>query len=149
MRKWVGLLLIGVMLFSSVAVAGIQGLGIGGTQDQTAGQTQLPSQQIIDYRLSQEQFNQAVSTGLTIATYSYDKSCVECAGERGVVEQIALSKDFQNQILLEEIQQAGKSSLQIESLVGKKSLDSIAQNSTLKAFCDIVVSPPLGCTLAK
>lgn len=150
MKKWIGLALIGVMLFSSVAFAGIQSFYSG--QPAQATQTtpnQLPAQQIVDYSLNADQLNLALTSGLTVATYTYDKSCVQCADERRLVEQIIQSKDFQNQIILEEIVGSGASKLAIESYLGKKTLDSITQNATVQTLCDLVVSPPLGCVAAK
>lgn len=147
MHKSVGILLIGIMFFSSIAFAFIQAFYTAPAPavDQTAAQAQLPSQQIVDYALSGAQVSAAVSRGFTVATYTYDKSCLECANERGLLEQIALSKEFQNQIILQEVEGSGPSSLSMTSSFGQRTLDAIDENSTVAAFCDVVVSPPLGC----
>lgn len=152
MKKWISVALIGLMFLSSLAFAGIQSLygGFGGTNSpaaQSQEEAQLPSQAVIDYSLSPPQFNLAISRGVTVATYSYDKNCIECANERQFVESLALSREFQNQIVLEEIQRSGKSSLKIQSFLGSRTLEKIGQNETIKAFCDLVVSPPVGCVL--
>lgn len=146
MKKWIGLALIGIMFFSSIAFAALQSVT---PTNQLGGETfvSLPSQAIIDYKLSPQVYNEALSRGFTVATYSYDKSCVECIDERAQIEQIVLSQEFQNQIILEEIAESGASKLEIASLYGKRTLEKTDANSTISAFCEIVANPPLGCAV--
>jgi len=144
MKKWIGVALIAIMFVSSFAIAGIQSFSPPQT-DAGRGQVELPSQPIIDYKMSSEQFSEALSRGFTVATYRYDGSCIECADERREIEQVVLSSEFQSQIILEEVQAPGRSSLEVESLFGKKALDTISVNSTLAALCEVATSPPLFC----
>lgn len=147
MKKLVGIVVIGIMFLSSLAFAAVQGFDSGSTQQQQAAQAELPSQLIIDYRMSSAQFNEVLSRGFTVATYKYDKGCVQCIDERRLIEQLVLSREFQNQIILEEVEQSGPSELEIASYLGRKKIDKIDTNSTLKAFCELVASPPVGCVL--
>ncbi len=151
MKKWIGILLIGIMFLSSIAFAVVQSLFSGQPpqQEQTnQNQAGLPSQLIIDYRMSPAQFQEAISRGFTVATYKYDKNCIACVDERGFIEQLVLSKDFQNQIILEEIEKNGESELEVASFFGKKKLENIDANSTIKVFCELVANPPLGCVVS-
>lgn len=150
MKKLVGVIIIGIMFLSSLAFAGIQAVNFGQPSSQennVQGNVELPSQVIIDYRLSPAQFNQVLARGFTVATYSYDKSCFECADERGFIERLVLSQEFQGQIILEEIERSGQSGLEVASVFGRKKLDAIEPNSTVEAFCELVVSPPVGCAV--
>ncbi|MBI4894776.1 MAG: hypothetical protein HY833_03505 [Candidatus Aenigmarchaeota archaeon] len=146
MKKWIGLFLIGTMFFSSLAFAFISGFD---TQTQNiAGAPQneaLPTNPIVDYRLSPVQFEQAMSIGLTVVTYRYEKTCLECADQRAFLEQIVTSQDFGGQVILEEVESAGPASLEVNSNFGGRSIDSIDQESAVKALCEFVASPPLGC----
>lgn len=148
MKKWIGIVLIGIMFLSSIAIAVIQSVTFGGVapaQSQQQAQVTLPSEPIIEQRMTSDQFAEAISRGFTVATYKYDRTCVECAEERRLVEQIVLSKDFQGQIILEEVRQPGNSSLDVASAYGEKTVGKIDFNSTIDAFCELAVSPPLGC----
>ncbi len=148
MKKWIGVALIGIMFLSSIAFAIIQAFPVDqSSQPQEPGQAELPSQLILDYRMPTAQFNEVMSRGFTVATYKYDRDCIECADERSILEQIVLSQEFQNQIILEEIAQDGPSKLEVASAFGTKTLDKIDVNSTLEIFCELVANPPLGCAV--
>ena len=144
MKKWIGLFLVGTMFFSSLAFGFLSGFdsssNLGAPQAEA-----LPTEPIIDRRLSPVQFEQAMSIGLAVATYRYDKTCIECADQRGLLEQIVMSQDFGGQVILEEIEGAGPASLEINSNFGGRSLEKIDQESMVQAFCEFVASPPLGC----
>ena len=58
--------------------------------------------------------------------------------------QVEELRDF-----LKEFKKSGKSGLEIQSLLGTRSLGAIDENGTVREFCAIVVSQPLGCALGK
>jgi hypothetical protein len=147
MKKWVGLFLIGTMFFSSLAFAFLSGFSKQELGDQGAAPQNeaLPTDPIVDYKLSPVQFEQAMAVGMTVATYRYEKTCIECVDQRAVLERLILSQDFNGQVILEEVESTGPPSLEINSYTGGRLLDSISQESEIQAFCEFVASPPLGC----
>lgn len=150
MKKIIGLLLIGIMFLSGIAIAGVQTFSGDQASGQQSERVEIPAQPIIDYRLSPAQLSEALSRGLTVMTYTYDRNCLECLNERVDIEQIALSKDFQNQIILEEVSRSsGNSTLEISSYFGSKTFDEFDTNSTIDSLCELVALPPLGCAVRK
>ena len=144
MKKWISLAIIGIMFFSSIAYAGIQGLyQPAATQQQ---QAELPGQLVLVEKMSQAQSDLVISRGLTVATYRYDATCVQCQAELKFLEDLVFSKEFQSQIVLEEVQEKGNSSLEITSFIGTRTLDRIEADTAFRAFCDYVANPPLACT---
>jgi len=143
----IGLFMIGTMLFSSLAFAFLSSFG-GPAQGGAVGTQQneaLPTDPIVDYSLSPSQFNQAMALGLTVVTYRYDRECIECADQRALIEQIALSQEFGGQVILEEIEGSGQQHLEVNSNFGGRPIDTIDQESIVGALCELVASPPLGC----
>jgi hypothetical protein len=145
MKKWTGIFLIFTMFFSSLAFAFLSKVGDTAHIQQAPEPEGLPSDFIISYRLSPLQFNQAMSTGLTVATYRYEKSCLECANQRAILERLALSQEFSGQVILEEIESSGPASLEVNSFLGGRTIDDINQESVISVFCELVANPPLGC----
>lgn len=147
MKKWIGVILIGLMFFSSLAFAAIQSVTtvVQPGADQQAAD--IPTQQIIDYRMTPQQFQMALGRGLTVATYKYGKDCVECIDQRGLLEQAVMSQEFNGQIILEEIETTEPTSLVVESFVGRRDVESIDQQSLVNAFCELVAQPPIGCAV--
>lgn len=144
MKKWIGLAMIGIMFFSLPAYAFFQ--GSFNSQPQSGGeQAELPQDYVIDYSMSQAQFQNAVERGLTVATYRYSGDCAECPAEISLLESIVRSQEFNGQIILEELRDSGSPRLQMVSFAGERSLDSVDQQSVFSALCDLVVSPPLSC----
>lgn len=144
MKKVVGIVLIFIMFLSSIAFAAIG--YVSGPQQQPAVQTEaLPSQTIIDYRLSPVQLNVAMQSGLTVATYRYPLDCDRCFEERQFLESLVQSDDFQGQIILEEVQEGSESGLDIVSYVGSTSVSNMTSDSMQRGFCEVVVNQPLWC----
>jgi len=145
MKKWVGMFLIGTMFFSSVAFAFLSSVNQPANTQQAPQQEGLPSDFVIDNRLSPLQFNQAMSAGLTVATYKYEKSCIECASHKALLESLVFSQEFSGQVILEEVESSGLPSLEVNSFLGSRTLDNINQESLVSVFCELVANPPLGC----
>lgn len=143
MKKWIGVALIGIMFFSTIAFAIIQSFSV--PQQPPQQEVQLPLDYVIDYKMTQMQFDEAVSRGVTVATYKYESGCAECASERALLEQIVTSPEFQGQIILEEVQESGSPKLEIRSFAGERSFETIGNDQIVAALCELVVNPPLGC----
>jgi hypothetical protein len=147
MKKWIGLAMIGIMFFSVPAYAFFQG-SFTTQVPETNQQTQLPLDYIIDYKMTQDQYYHAIENGFAVATYRYSLGCAECGAERSLLEQIVMSREFQGQIILEEVQESGSPKLEIASFAGEKSFDKIEKDAVAAALCELVVNPPLGCVKA-
>ena len=141
--------MIGLMFFSSIAFAAIQSFGPV-VQDQTSQQaTDIPTQQIIDYRMTPQQFQLALGRGITVATYKYSSDCVECLEQKGLLEQAVLSQEFNGQIILEEVETDEPTSLVVESYLGRRDVEKIDQQSLVNVFCELVAQPPIGCAVVQ
>jgi hypothetical protein len=150
MKKWIGVGLIAIMFLSTIAFAIIQALSFSGVpqaQEQQQQTNELPSEPIINYRLSGPQFNEAISRGLTVATYRYDPQCTECSEERAFLEQLVITGGFEGQVILEEIESPGKSNLEIVSYLDRRNMDEISQEQVFRTFCDLVAQPPVSCAV--
>lgn len=146
MKKFIGIILIGIMFFSSIAFAAIQALYFAPQSQQGAQQqVELPQELVLDYRLSQAQFEDALSRGFTVATYKYDTDCLVCSEEMRLLEDFVLSQEFRGQIILEEVRSDGESELEVASFLGRKNIDEINSDSVKQVFCDLVANPPLSC----
>lgn len=147
MKKWAGIFLIFTMLFSSLAFAFLSSVGQPAQTQQAPQQEGLPADFVIDYRLSPLQFNQAMSAGLTVATYKYERNCLECANQRALLEGLVFSQEFSGQVILEEVESTGPPSLEVNSFLGGRTVESLDQESLVSAFCELVANPPLGCVV--
>lgn len=147
MKKWIGVILIGLMFFSSIAFAAVQAFYTPVIQTPQQQAADIPSEQIIDQRMSPQQFQAAIGRGLTVATYKYSNDCVECIETKGLLEQAVLSKEFNGQIILEEVETDEPSSLVVESFVGRREVQSMDQQSIVDVFCELVAQPPLACAV--
>ena len=145
MKKWIGIALIAIMFLSSIAFAIIQAFSLPQQPQQQQQTAELPADFILDYKLTQAQYDEALSRGFTVMTYRYDDNCSECFAERNLLEQIVMSKEFSGQIILEEVKESSDVKLEMTSFAGAKSFNNIDQNEITKALCDLVVNPPLGC----
>src|SRR3972149_3403273 len=81
------ILFIVLMLGSTIAYSFIQAVnfGLGGG----SANVELPSSNLVDYGLSIEQEQLALSQDKTIIKYSYSTSCVECLSLAGQLEGLA------------------------------------------------------------
>jgi hypothetical protein len=152
MKKWMGVALIFIMFSSSIAFAVVSSVTTPGQQHSQAPGMQieeLPTNPIIDYTLSPSQLNLAISQGLTVVTYKYEKTCIECADQRALLEQAVYSREFQGQIILEEIESSGPPSMEAVSFLGARSVESIDRESVVGALCELASNPPIGCALGQ
>lgn len=136
----VALFFILLMLVSTFAFSFLQSIRVP-----SSGKVTLPERNIIDYELTVDQENLALSRGMTIAKFYYYTGCMECNEQLSFLEYMA--KQFPEQIILEEIMTNRTTSLSIESYYGQKNLVNATQEQMFQAFCDVMVKPPVACAV--
>lgn len=138
--SWIGLFLIGVMLFSTFAYAVIQSF-------YPRQRVKLPETNIIDYELDQNLKNALINYGITFITFDYNLGCKNCIDQKTYLESVA--NEFQQQIFLEELLNESliESKIKIESIYGIQELAAANETEVFTALCDLMVSPPATCAL--
>lgn len=139
----IGLILLGLYIFSTFAFAILQSVRSG---------VQLPKTNIIDYQINTQLRAAFIESGATILTFEYNLNCENCYEQKGFLENIAnsfkqqLASDFYN-LYLEEIlnETTEQSLLTVQSNLGNKTLISPNQNETFNAICDLMTIPPAIC----
>lgn len=143
----IALIMLGVYLVSTIAYVGIRS---GGSN------TQLPKDNILDYKLDFQLRNAFIYYGSTILTFEYSSSCDNCFEQKDFLENMAsqfkqvIASDSENQVFsiyLEKLlnETVEPSELTIESKVGNRTLVNPTQNETFDAICDLMSSPPVIC----
>jgi hypothetical protein len=107
----------------------------------------LPKENIINYKLTQEQENYAIGIGKTIISFEYDVNCDECLNRKEFLERIALQN--KDQIILQEIPATTENltKLRIVSYYGEKILKNPSENEVWDALCLLMYYPPNYCAL--
>jgi hypothetical protein len=113
--------------------------------NQKSGQVKLPDKNVIDYELDSEQENLALTSGLTLAKIYYYSGCVDCNTKMSFLEYIA--SQYPDQIIVEEVMTNRTTSLSIKSYYGQKNFVNATQDQMFKAFCDVMVQPPITCAV--
>lgn len=137
-KKVVGLIIVGIMFFSSITVAFFQASFF------SSPQTELPKTNIVDYELTQFQEEIILRNGGTIMKYLYNQTCLECPNEIALLE--AFATQFSNQVILEKIQtKENPTFLNIVSALNYTSVKNITEENVFSALCDVLVLPPAAC----
>jgi hypothetical protein len=133
------------MFSSTFAYAILQSISYSGKK------VELPKDFIIDYELSVDQENLLITRGITILKFHYNLTCDNCLKQKSFLEQLVLSAGYKGQLILEEILSEDKElpSLTIVSYYGGKTLVNETENKTIDTLCELMVAPPLECTLRK
>lgn len=137
---WIGLFLIGVMLFSTFAYAVIQSFYYKPVK--------LPTTNVINYKLDINLKNALMQySGATIITFNYNLACENCISQKSILEFYA--NEHKEQIFLEELldDSLDKSRITIESVYGKEELVDSNETQIFAALCKLMVAPPATCTL--
>ena len=139
---WVGLFLIGIMLFSTFAYAVIQSL----YPKQNA---KLPETNIIGYYLDPDLRNALVQYGQTVITFEYNLGCNNCVDQKSALELLA--NEYKQQIWLEEIvdESLADSKITIASVYGEDKLVGGSGTELSSSLCKLMVEPPVSCALQK
>ena len=159
LKKYAGLIVIGLMFMSTLAFAASQAFFFSGSdQVQTQGATattgqgapqqgKLPGQAIIDYRLAPADVALAVNRGFMVVTYKSSPDCVECEEHKQMLQQVTVSSEFQSQIILEQVETSGEPELEFVSGLGQLTVEEITPDSILDGFCNLAINPPLSCAV--
>lgn len=142
---YIGILLIFLMFGSTFAYAVIQSVNIP-NQNQNEQTLQIPTG-VIDYELSANQQVELLRAGYTIMDYRYNFACEQCIKERSLLSQIVQSREFQNQIVLQEILSENAGNLTIKSVFGEETLTNFDSTDVTSSLCRIVASPPPECVV--
>ena|SRR3990170_5362560 len=129
-----------IMLLSTFAFSFIQS---GNTSD--SGPATLPEDNIIYYELTFDQENLAIGKGFTVAKFYYYTTCIDCGDRLSLLEYMA--NNFPSQVMVQEITTNGTTSLSMRSYLGEKNLVNATQEQIFKAFCDLMVKPPITCAV--
>lgn len=107
----------------------------------------LPKENIIDYRLTQEQEDYAVRLGKTVIALEYDTNCEICLQQKAFIEKIAMEQ--KDQIILQEISvvTTNLTKLRFVSYYGEKILRNPSENEIWDALCVLMFNPPAYCAL--
>lgn len=143
----VGVVLIGVYLVS---------LFSGPLLSSRRSTIQLPTNNILDYKLDSQLRNVVIYYNSTILTFEYSSNCDNCFEQKGFLENMAnqfkkvVASDSKNQVFsiyLEELvnETIEPSKLTIESKLGNTTLVNATQNETLDAICNLMLFPPVIC----
>jgi len=143
----IALIMLGVYLISTIAFVGLQS---------GRSNTELPKDNILDYKLDFQLRDAFIYYGSTILTFEYSSSCDNCFEQKGFLENMAsqfkqvVASDPNNQVFsiyLEELvnETIEPSKLAIESKLGNITLSNPTQNETFDAICDLMFSPPTIC----
>jgi len=136
-NKYISLAMMAIFAFSSIAYSLIQSNRFGSTQ-QTV---ELPENNIINYKLNDNQRYLAIQKGYTIILLEYNDTLDPV---KGTLESYA--SKLKNQIILEEIQ-SNRTYVDFQSMRGELDLLDPSVNQTVDVLCEILLNPPMECAL--
>jgi len=140
-KKFVALFFIFLMVASSIAFA-----FISSTRMAKQEEVKIPTQRIINYRLSDVQRHALLSNGYTLVEYEFPNACLDCASKKSSLENIAQTSN--NQIFLQELMGYPEEKLTMTSLKGQKILENFTEDD-INSICEILVQEPLWCISSK
>ena len=133
-----------VITLSSMAYGAFQ--SAQGANSQNKNSVELPSSNIIDYRLTSEQQRYLLRSGKTLIEFEYSLRCQSCSSVKAQAE--ALTNAVSDQVILSEIVVEDSSSLpivRIESSYGRDVLTSATSDQMTASLCSLLASPPAWC----
>jgi hypothetical protein len=140
----IGLSLIAIMFFSSIAFAVIQSVPRSGQESTET----LPSSRILTQALTAQQEVLIVQNDFTLMRYFYPSACSECGERMSLLEAFATTSEFSDQLFLVELSGEENERLEFVSKIGSATLQGaeIDINNTADVLCEITTRPPVGCT---
>ena len=118
---------------------------------QPVTEVNLPSSNVVNYELTEEQENLLMQNGKTILKYIYSQSCEGCLQKKNVLDSVAADKTFSDQVMVEQIlsSKQGLPILTVVSYRGQKVLTNYTNDDLVDALCEMMVQPPVGCAVRK
>ncbi len=141
-KKFVALFFIFLMVASTIAFAFISSRR---TPEQE--HVEIPTQRIIDYKLSDSQRQILLSNGYTLIEYEFPTACLDCGPIKSRLENIAQTSN--NQIFLQEFIGSAQQKVTMTSLNGQKILEDEFTEDDINIVCEILVQEPLWCISSK
>jgi len=139
---YAGIFLIALFLVSSLAYTGSHFF--------YPARVEIPNKNILEEELKPEQKNYLLEKGYTLIEIRYSLNCENCLSQKNLLEQIANSQGFKEQIFLQNIaDNTNVPKIKIESIYGTKILENESQEKIIDALCELLVNPPLACALRK
>jgi hypothetical protein len=139
---YAGIFLIALFLVSSLAYTGYHFFH--------PARVEIPTKNILEEELKPEQKNYLLEKGYTLIEIRYSLNCENCLSQKNLLEQIANSQGFKEQIFLQNIaDNTNVPKIKIESIYGTKILENESQEKIIDALCELLVNPPLVCALRK
>jgi thiol-disulfide isomerase/thioredoxin len=133
----VGIALLSILLLSTFAYSFISF---------SRERVEVPTGNIVKYRIQQDQEERLVQEGKTVVTFTYTRECNDCKKLINFLEQVANS--YRDQIFLVEVE-GNSTSIFIKSRNGQRIIGSITEERITKLLCDLMVQPPSSCVLGR
>jgi len=141
-KKFVALFFIFLMVASTIAFAFISSRR---TPEQE--EVELPTEKIINYRLSDSQRQVLLSYGYTLIEYEFPVACLDCGPIKSRLENIAQTSD--GQVFLQELIGSAQQKVTMTSFNGQKILEDDFTEDDINIVCEILVQEPLWCISSK
>jgi len=144
-KKWVSFVLIILTIGSSLAYSILQAFGGRSSSGQNSTAPDMPSSNIINYKLTPEQEDYALRLGKTLLEYRYTLGCTNCSTQKGYLE--SFTNQLSDQLLLQEIVDSSQTSsvLYVTSYYGTRTVKDPSGQAIFGALCEIMVQPPIQC----
>lgn len=134
----VGLFLVVIMFFSTIAFSFIQSV-----RTPKAQETKLPETNIVNEELTSDVEILLLQNGRTIIKFVYNSTCADCQDVRFSLENLATQ--FPNQIIIENILKNEPTSITMSSYYGQRIVENVSGEEFLDALCELMVEPPVMC----
>lgn len=140
--SWIGIFLIGTMLFSTFAYAIIQSFS-------SQQEIKIPDTNIVDSRLDPNFKEALIRYGRTVVTLEYSTGCDNCLNQKGALEVFA--NQYKEQVWLEELidENLDSSKITVVSAYGEESLVDANETQIVNSLCNLMIYPPAQCALQR
>ncbi|OGI15141.1 hypothetical protein A3K63_03345 [Candidatus Micrarchaeota archaeon RBG_16_49_10] len=105
---------------------------------------EIPTQKVLNYKLSELQRKTLLPKGYTLVEYDYPQACYDCERQKGLLEGWVAQSD--NQIYLQEGFTTGdKATVTMASYKGTDSLTGPTDDEIRGSLCDLLAQRALWC----
>lgn len=142
--RFLAIVLLLIMLASTITGFALQSLNLN-RQDAEQRIVEIPTSNVIDYELTNEQKEFLMRQGKTILEYRYQLVCDNCATQRAYLQ--AATNELSDQIFLQEIVDDGvtRPTLEMSSFYGRQSFADPTTDQIFDGLCAIMANPPVRC----